>query len=163
MFKNALNVGLGGALLIGASMVAYTPTVALADGWYANLSGGVNFNQDADVDIPVIAPIGVETSQEHGPVVLGALGKKFSSGLRVEGEISYRKNDFNDITISVPATVVGVALSATTGLSGDISTLGFMVNLAYDFKKGSKFRPYVIGGLGGARVTVNDVIPTCAE
>ena len=32
-----------------------------------------------------------------------------------------------------------------------------MGNLAYDFKKGSKFRPYVIGGLGVARVTVNDV------
>ena len=101
----------------------------------------------------------LETTQDFGPVVLGAIGKRFSSGWRVEGEISYRNNDFNDIKATGTTTVSGVTITGTNvpvALTGDFTSVGFMANLAYDFMKDGKFHPYVLGGLGGAIISVDD-------
>ena len=58
--------------------------------------------------------------------------------------------------LTVPATVFGTALSAATALTGDTTTVALMVNFAYDFNKDQKLRPFVLAGLGGANVSIND-------
>ncbi len=157
MLKKTPGIGIVGTLLVSASILFSATPAKSADSWYLNINGGANFNRDAEVDVPSLSSIDFETSQDTGSVMWGALGRRFKSGLRVEGEVSFRKNDFEDIFVSVPATLIGVALSGTTELSGDITTFGFMGNLAYDFDTGSKFRPYVLVGLGGAYVSANDI------
>ncbi len=145
----------GLAAVTVAAAVGAIP-LAHADGWYASLGAGVNLYPDSDVDSASFGAVRVEHSLDTGPVVSGALGKQLSSGVRIEGELSYRKNDYDDITVSVPATIFGTALTATTALTGDTTTLGFMANVAYDFNKGEKLRPFVMAGLGGARISIND-------
>lgn len=155
MFKKALFIGLSGALLIGAFA---TPATA-ADGWYVNLSAGGTSTDDSEINIPLVAPLVLESTQDRGPVVLGAIGKWFSSRLRVEGELSYRKNAFNDIKATGTTTVSGVTITGTNvpvALAGDFSSVGFMANLAYDLMNEGKFHPYVLAGLGGVIVSVND-------
>ena len=157
MLKKTPGIGIVGTLLVSASILFFATPAKSADGWYLNINGGANFNRDADVEVPSLSSNDFETSQDTGAVMWGALGRRFKSGFRVEGEVSYRKNNFDDISVSVPATLIGVALSGTTVLSGDITTFGFMGNLAYDFDTGSKLHPYVLVGLGGAYVSANDI------
>ena len=159
MLKKNLYVGLGGAILIGAVVSASATPATAADDWYVNFSAGGTSTQDADVDVPAISPIVLETTQDLGPVVLGAVGKRFPSGLRVEGELSYRNNDFSDIKATGTTTVSGVTLTGTNvpvALAGDFSSVGFMANVAYDFKKDGKYHPYILVGLGGSVISVND-------
>jgi hypothetical protein len=68
-----------------AIALATTASQAQAkDGWYGHLSAGVGSTTDTDVDVPSLAPINFETTQGQGPVVLGAIGKKYPSGFRIE-------------------------------------------------------------------------------
>ncbi len=159
MFKKNLAVGLGGALLVGAFVSASVTPAAAAEDWYVNFSAGGTSTQDSDVNVPLIAPIVLETTQDRGPIVLGAIGKRFPSGLRVEGELSYRKNDFEDIKATGTTTVSGVTITGTNvpvALTGDVTSFGFMANVAYDFMKDDKFHPYVLAGVGGTKISVND-------
>ena len=159
MFKKIFAVGLGGALLIGAFVSASVSPATAAEDWYVNLSAGGTSTQDSDVDVPLISPLVLETTQDLGPVILGAVGKRFPSGLRVEGELSYRKNDFDTIAASGTTTVSGVTITGTNvpvALGGDFSSVGFMANLAYDFMKDGKYHPYVLVGLGGSIISVSD-------
>jgi OOP family OmpA-OmpF porin len=144
---------------VAAIALAMTASQAQAkDGWYGHLSAGVGSTTDTDVDVPSLAPINLETTQGQGPVVLGALGQKYPSGFRIEGEISYRNNGFDDFKASGSATFSGVTYTGTNvpvPISGDISSLGFMTNVAYDFMKGKKIHPYVLAGIGAAKISVD--------
>ena len=41
-------------------------------------------------------------------------------------------------------------------LSGDITALAFLVNGYYDFTNKSRFTPYISGGVGLAKIEIND-------
>lgn len=87
------------------------------------------------------------------------MGRRFASGLSLEAEISYRKNDYDDIKATGTTTVSGVTITGTNvpvALNGDVTSLGAMANIAFDFNKDGQFHPFVLGGLGGARVSIND-------
>ena len=103
-------------------------SVASAQGMYAAINGGVNFTHDGE-----IASSGVDTAFAFGYAVGGSIGYDFGD-YRLEGEISYRANDVDDIS-GVPFT-------------GDITTTALMANAFYDFDSGSPFVPYVGAGLG---------------
>jgi opacity protein-like surface antigen len=148
-----------GVLFIALAMTA--PIAQANDGWYVNLSGGGSFTAASEVDVPAIAPIVGETTQELGPVLLGAIGKEFPSGFRIEGEVSYRDNEFDDIKATGTATISGVTLTGNNvpiELGGEFSSLGFMANIAYDFMKGEKLHPFVLAGIGFAQISVDDAI-----
>lgn len=143
------------------SMLAFVAPATAADGWYINLSGGATSTSDSDVSVPVIAPIVLSTTQKTGPVVLGAIGKKLSSGISLEGELSYRKNNFDTIKATGTTTVSGVTVTGTgvkVPLSGDVTSLGFMANVAYDFMKDGKIHPYVMAGLGASKIDYNATV-----
>ena len=106
-----------------------------ADGWYVNISSGPNFSEDAALKAPTLPTVEFTTSQKTGPIILGALGRRLPQGFRIEAELSYRQNEFEDLAVSVPATLVGTALNISADMSGKFTNLGLMGNLAYEFFK----------------------------
>lgn len=98
------------------------PAFAQDTGVYGQLSlYGVHVDEEDGLDI------------DFGFGVGGSVGYAFDNGFRAEGEIAYRRNDF-DIDGS-PA-------------DGDFNTYAFMANAIYDFQVDAKFQPYIGAGLG---------------
>lgn len=122
---------------------------------YVSVFGGANFLQGhSAVDVSTTTNIvGFDIDPDTGFVIGGAIGTNLSNwatGLRVELEASYRRNDiggtwFRDADI--PPTS-----DTTAGLiDGNMSTFAILANAWYEIDVGSKVRPYVGGGVGWAR------------
>lgn len=123
---------------------------ANADDLFVSVFGGANFL--ADDSGPAYSDSAGDSSwssdADTGFVLGGTIGtslSRWAEGLRVEAEVSYRRNDlggnwrYDD--------------GATTGtLDGNMSTFAVMANVWYEFDIGSKVRPYIGGGAGWARM-----------
>ncbi|MEL6746761.1 MAG: outer membrane beta-barrel protein [Pseudomonadota bacterium] len=152
-------------IVLGAAIVAVASTApALADGhsfkdtpiqhspaFYAHGFAGVSFADDVDLSGTIGgAPQTVDVKLDQGLNVGGAIGV-YLSGLsgsnfstRVEGELSYRENDVDQIFFS------GNGPAAEVNVDGDISSTLLMANLLVDFNVSPAFKPYVGGGIGVA-------------
>ena len=98
------------------------------------LSGQVGYNH----------PVGDDDTLDNSASFSGAVGYRFNPNVCLEGEVSYRKNDF------------GTDLDLGNGpfdFSGDTKVTTFMANAFYDFANASAFTPYIGGGLGLAHGT----------
>lgn len=78
---------------------------------------------------------GADFDMKSGLVLNGAIGYNFGSA-RLEGAVGYQKHDFKD-------------------MDDDLSLLTVMANAYYDFDVDSSVRPYIMGGLGMARVDMS--------
>ena len=121
--------------------------------WYISGGGGLSILTNSDFRDEV-SGVGVgtgETSFKNGFALTGAVGKKFNN-MRLEGELSYRRNDLDKLTIS-SATVGGQTFigNASASLSGDTTSFGLMANGYYDFANESKWTPFVMAGVGLSR------------
>ena len=121
--------------------------------WY--VSGNIGTSILADSDVSAVDSTGSfngDFSTDPGVAVMGAVGYALKN-LRIEGEISYRHNGLDELTIN---TFVGGGLVfvgvATGPIEGDMTALGFMANAFYDFDTGSNWVPYLGGGLGVAQL-----------
>ncbi len=132
---------------IVALLAMLLPSVAWAQDkpWY--VAGGLGVSFADDVDATDSTGFTITADLDTGFLGTGAFGRSFGN-FRAEGELAYNTNDVS--TLSVPG-VGGVTAS------GDISTVGFMVNGYYDFETNSKWRPYIGGGIGGANVSINSL------
>jgi len=74
-----------------------------------------------------------------------AIGYNFTDDLSAEAEISYRINDVDKLD------------GVTSNTNGETSATAFMVNGYYKIKNNVKLVPYIGGGLGVARVTLDDI------
>jgi opacity protein-like surface antigen len=109
--------------------------------WYIGISAGPQWRDSAKDEAG-------ETTFETGFAVNGFIGHRFNN-FSVEGEIFYMVND-NDTTD--PA---GPAIGKEDS-SGDVDFNGFFANVYYNFTiKNSKFKPYLGGGLGSHKVSIN--------
>lgn len=75
----------------------------------------------------------------------GVAGYKRPSGLRAEGELSYRQNSTDSLTF----------FGATFPIDGDVSSFTIMANVWYDIDTGSNWVPYLGGGAGVAFVSAD--------
>ncbi len=124
------------------------PSAAWAqnNAWYVAGGLGASFPNDVVITRPGTT---LTTELDTGILATGAFGRSFDNQIfRAEAEVLYNTNDVS--TLSVPGGV-----SATA--SGDISTLGLMVNGYYDFETNSKWKPFIGGGIGGANVSINSL------
>ena len=148
------------ALAITTSLAMTSTQAQAKNGWYVNLSAGTSFTQDSTADdISGLSGIELDLTSSIGPVAIVAIGRKFNSGWRLEGEYSYRSNDFDEISASGTSTVSGVTITGTgvpVSLDGNLTSHGMMLNAAYDFMKNQKWQPYFLGGVGGALVGIDD-------
>jgi OmpA-OmpF porin, OOP family len=128
---------LTGVALLGGALCALTQPASAQQpvtGPYVSLGAGPQWLEDSKTTAP---PLSQSFSHDVGPAVVGALGYGLGNGFRVEGEIGYRHSDLK------------------SG-SGSASALDFMANGLYDFNLGWPVVPYIGGGAGMARPTLDD-------
>lgn len=101
---------------------------------------GPNFAFDSDVELG-----GSKRNADYEPGGAFSLfgGYAFGNGLRLEGEVAIRGNEFDHLDGS--------------NLSGDLLSLAFMANGFYDIDTGSAFVPYLGVGIGFAVAETDNV------
>lgn len=138
------------SLILAALLLAGNAGIAAAQTNYFGMLGGYNFAQDSDWDAS-----GVVSTVEHEPgYALGAFaGAQTDSGLRYEGELTFRTNNVDTIAGGL--------------VDGQVDKLALMVNFLYEFGYGGggygygvgggEIRPYLGLGGGGVLVHLNDI------
>ena len=133
------------ALLVALCVCLSTPAMS-ADGPYLGINAGVTSTVDSDVSAEGITVEDV-FSFDSGYAVGGALGYKIGMG-RIEAELGYKSADLDK------ATVLGYSLTASDGEK--ISVLSLMANGYIDFDASPAVKPYLMGGIGMANITLED-------
>jgi OOP family OmpA-OmpF porin len=85
---------------------------------------------------------------------VGTTLDRWAQGLRVEMEVSYRRNDLGGNWVTSDSG------DDTGTLDGNLSTFAILANAWYEFDIGSKMRPYVGGGVGWGRMHADMVALT---
>lgn len=116
---------------------------ASASGPYVGGQAGVVFLSDADISDPSGLTATAEFDTGFG---LGLVGGYDFDMFRLEGELFYKTNGIDQITLGLSAPA-----------DGDFTTLGLMVNAYYDFRTATPVTPYIGAGLGMAQVSAEDV------
>jgi len=117
--------------VIGTSSVVVSKAQAQ---FYVSGNAGVSTLMDSDTKWD--GDLG-ESTFNDGHVFTGAVGHTWGL-FRVEGELSYRKNDW----------VVFIEEGLAYATEGDFSSLSFMANVWRDFNTGTNYVPFVGGGIG---------------
>ncbi len=150
-------------------MPVLIPDARAADSrWYVGLNVPVMFIDDSESIergeaqmVPYTA--NAVNSYKTGFRVSGMLGYEFGSGFRVDGEVFFARANLGKLiykgrTTTVPGLgTIDIPGDHSIPVSGAANQLGGMVNVWYDFNAGSRWRPYVGGGLGLVRVDWGDV------
>lgn len=125
------------ALCPAPASAQYTPYTT---GPYVSLGVGPNFTNKAKT-----SGSGIDTEYRFDPGIAGAaaVGYGLGNGVRIEGELGYRKND--------------VDKASTGAASGAFRSYTFMLNGLYDLALGWPVTPYFGGGVGLANVRASGV------
>lgn len=158
---------------------AFAPDARAADSnaqaegsrWYFGLNVPVMFIDDSDSvetgtaqGVPYTA--NALTEYATGYRISGVVGREFGAGLRADAELFFARAEVDKLiykgrTTTLPGQpqlgTIRIAGDHSIPVSGPASQVGAMVNLWYDFSAGSRWRPYVGGGLGLVRVDWGDV------
>lgn len=118
--------------------VLATPALAQESHWYTGVKGGINAGADADVT-GLNVPIGIST--ETGAAVLWTVGYARNQW-HVESELSWRRNDLDEVSGPEGSVSVG----------GSLRNFAWMVNGIYEVPMTNLFTPFLLGGIGLARV-----------
>jgi OOP family OmpA-OmpF porin len=136
-------------ILALTAMIALTPLFANAAagqtlaGPYIGLAAGSDMPSDSDLDIDV--NLGSFHSTNHvtskwanGWGISAVGGYKWDFGLRTEAEFSFRSQ--------------GIKAFNTSPWNGTQWDNSLMVNALYDIPTGTRFTPYIGGGIGGTHL-----------
>lgn len=128
--------------------------------WYLEAHGSVAFTQSADLRAPGIPVPNVGNVDVLGKTTFHtgwgggvAAGRAFDD-FRVEAEVSWRRVGIDHIENirSEPATAASTQfaqrLARSIDITGRLDHLTGMVNAYWDVPTGTRFRPYIGGGLG---------------
>ena len=94
------------------ALVSFGMSAHAADGPYVGIGGGLSILNDSDVTAPAretYPPLNAEAGLDAGFVVKGTAGYALTNGLRVEGEIGYRKNNLDGMNVKSPGSLVELA------------------------------------------------------
>jgi len=134
-------------LILVLSFFLVLPAVSFgATGWYGGANVGVAMMSDSNLDMTLsgFPPLSAELSYDTGYTVGGAVGYMMEK-FRVEGELSYQKNDIDSLS----------AYGQSESLNGDISAFTFLANGYFDFATGGPLTPYITAGIGYSKVEVD--------
>ena len=170
MLKRMIVAAIALALFL---MPVLMPDARAADSrWYVGLSVPVMFIDDTESVTtgnniaftpggPMPTPYSANAVNEYktGFRVSGALGYEFGSGFRVEGEVFFGRANVSKLTYtgitSGPLQIDKPFTDPT--VSGPADQLGGMVNVWYDFNTGSRWKPFIGGGIGVMRSDWGDL------
>jgi opacity protein-like surface antigen len=123
------------------------PSLAQAESYYVSVSSGLNLLKNSNLDYQAPDPLmypPFTISYKPGIVVNGAVGLK-SGDLRMEAEVGFHDNKVDNFSDS---------LGSYPQVQYDFSAWTFMANAYYDFDwLSTSVTPYVMGGIGSARIT----------
>ncbi|HKF72034.1 MAG TPA: outer membrane beta-barrel protein [Stellaceae bacterium] len=120
---------------------------AQTPGWYVGGEGAWSHlnDQNSTATSPgTSTPLKIHPGEGFAGGVNG--GFEFRSGLRLEGELVYRRHDEKSAT----------SLGVTAPTHGSIDNLAIMGNAFYDFNNATRFTPYVGAGVGAARLHLDN-------
>ena len=116
------------------------------EGFYAGGLGGANWQPEDKQD-------NNQLKFKTGYVVGLFAGYKFGNPFRLEGEVSYRHNDFKKVKV----------LGIRRPIEGRVESASFLANAIYDFEFTSSFTPYVGVGLGYTSETLTATFANIPE
>jgi len=153
-------------ILAGLIATAAPVSASAAEVWYVTGEVGAVFLEDSSDTARDTHGDTVAFNQGFDPGfdIHGAVGYLWH-GLRLEGEILYRENDADRLR-ATSITPSGLGRYTTTlGLNanGDASALAFMANAWYDVDIGRRWHPFFGGGVGVARILLDNVRATIAD
>jgi len=144
-------------LLFGFSINAYSAD----QGWY--MSGNIGISRAAesglglftdaeleDLNVEDVPGSSAALKYDTGFVVGAAVGFDFGN-YRIESELVYQMNDFDEITLSFTLPGVGT-YSNSQDVDGDATSFALLLNGYYDFLEGRILRPFITAGAGMAKV-----------
>jgi opacity protein-like surface antigen len=132
-----------GVVILGFLILVVSAAPVLAKGPYVGLQGGAVFLSDSDV-----TQVGTTFSGSFDAGYGGSLTGGYNFDMvRLEGELFYKTNSFDEVS----------AAGASIPADGDLSALGLMVNVYYDFKNTTAFTPFIGVGVGMAKVYIKDL------
>lgn len=141
-----------------ASTALASPALARDGQWYVGVEGGAMIVEDTDFDVTRGAtttsgkfdtPVGYDFG--------GIVGYDFGA-FRLESEVSYRETDIEGTTGTIPTGTSAVVRTGVFETAGDINALSFMVNGLIDFGADDGIQGFVGGGVGVARVDVQNIL-----
>jgi opacity protein-like surface antigen len=146
--KQLLIAVAAGAMVLGmasAQAADLEPAAAPAE-WYVSLFGGASFLDEVETDYKYSGDSFTFDAKERdtGFIVGGAIGTHLMESLRVELEVAYSENDFDEVNFEDGFGAYDV--------EGSYDALTFMANLWYDIPLSDSLSPYVGGGAGLAIV-----------
>ncbi|MPY70538.1 MAG: outer membrane beta-barrel protein [Alphaproteobacteria bacterium] len=97
----------------------------------------------------------IDAETEAGFHLAGTVGTRLENGLRLEFELAYRQAGVDTLDVT-NAGSLGVAAGSRPG-EGTLGAMAMMFNAAWEFDLDSRVRPFVLGGVGAARVAYSDV------
>jgi opacity protein-like surface antigen len=129
-----------------AADISVEPEPVPEANWYVSIHGGVKFDEDWDdfSEAYILSP-DATFETEDGWRFGGSIGYVFSSFLALEGEVSYLRQDFDQLTEDTEPE--------PGEIGGDLSVLTGMVNIIAGVPLGSFVQPYVGAGIGVAHVS----------
>ena len=128
-------------LLVIAMLFSFSTFAYSASGLYIGGNIGLVFLDDSDVVDPGPPVDDMVVTADNGFSIGGFMGYAFENGYRVEGELVYQRNNYDEVKGSIKDDGT---------LDGDISSATVLANGYYDFKNKSRVTPYIGGGLGFA-------------
>jgi opacity protein-like surface antigen len=126
------------ALLVGFCVCLSTPAMS-ADGPYLGVNVGITMPSDSDISDP---SGNGRISFDSGVALSATIGQKIGIG-RLEAELGYKKADLKKVFVD------GLGSAA---VNGDISVLSLMGNGYIDFGANPSIKPYIMAGIGGAKL-----------
>ena len=129
-------------MLLSISSVAYSTT-----GPYLSVNVGVAIPDDSDITDSTAPGMTMDLESDEGLALGVAVGYSFPCNMRIEGEFAYQENDLDKVSL----------YGIDADLTGDTASYAFLVNGYYDFKNTSAFTPFIGGGIGMAKVEINDL------
>ncbi len=125
--------------------------------WYVGLSVPVMFLDNSDSvtsGTSLGAPYSADATNEFsaGFKVSGMLGREFGNGFRLQVEGFFARAEISKLSYTGVTTQTPQGPLSLQGteipVSGPADQMGAMVNVWYDFNEGSRWRPFIGGGLG---------------
>jgi opacity protein-like surface antigen len=128
--------------VLACSIIICFTTTAYSEGMY--VGGSLGTANLSDTNVSSGSEL-MTLESDMGWVGALAWGYKFRNKFRAEGELAYQKNDASTITYT------------HLNVDGDVTRMSIMANGYYDFENTSRFTPFVMAGIGGAKVEANDL------
>lgn len=125
----------------------------MAAGYYVSIDFGPSLGGDV---AGRVSGNRFEASPFTGFRAHAAAGYGWGGGLRAEGEVVYDTANLETLRVTDAGAVSGLG-TGNFDAEGRLSSVALMANAAYDIDTGTWFSPFFSGGVGAARVALDEV------